>query len=572
VARWRSSDPAEQGLKAVAQPGFDVVQSIQAVAIGTVQMLYGYAYALFDGVTTATLEVSLPRNAVVDDFKVAVRAQRVDSTKVQEVAQVRSYASSAGNELVIDFGTPRTVSGIDLPTGANVLTVYSWLGSQFSPQPAFGTSVGPPTPNSGATFAELRTERLRVVMSRALSAAELAEVRLRLPEPPSGLEIRIDDGAPVWSHPEPVQPRMTVTALDDDGWNSESRRIVPLTDALAALTGDPLAADDAVVFKLTLTTKVPCLLALVVHGTPQLRRIRRVRFGSDTATPLDFAGEGALELPLVLPEPPAGPARRIDKLSWVATADLPPWRALPPVGPDAALGSDGAALAELLVDAQRAVCVRLSGRGGLAELTAVRLPLRSLGDGAEARVVLWSVAEESAEGSLPLAPMPQGASEPVTLAASQAEQWVSFSFTKPVAVESGRMPWLALNVSRGELAWALGRASGVAGDPLDDQAIRRGPPNGPWKALPAPLQNSAGLLDARARLRCVGLAPKAAPLAPMTLALVGAAPLDLNPTVKGAAGELAPLPALLAAQPVLRLVSRTAGSLQLRDVDVISST
>jgi hypothetical protein len=539
----------------MALPIAQIVEVSPAV-VGGVQMMYAFAYALFDGVTTATLDIQLPRNALVDDYRVLVRAERVDSTLVQEVAQVRSYASNAGNELVVDFGTPRTVSGVDLPGGVNVQFVYAWLGSQFAPSPAYAKSSGA-TPD--ALFAELRTERLRIIVSRAPSAAELAQMRLRLPEPPSGLAISIDGAPPVWTHPEPVQPRSTVSAPDEDGWDKESRRIVPLTQALAALTGDALAADDAVALQLKLSTQVPCRLSLVVHGTPLLRRIRRVRFGGETTAALAFAAEGRLDLPLPLPAPP-GP-RRIDELRWVAQAELPALRVQPPLGPDAAPGSGVPALAELRITPERAMCVRLPGGSGLAGLLGVRLPLRAFGDGAEARVVLWSN-----QGALPLEPLAQGASAPLTLAAADAEAWVGFDFPAAVPVAAADMPWLALVVSRGEVGWSLAAASG--GQPDGDGVIRHGPPNGPWKALPAPLQGA--LLDARARLRLVGLAAKETPLAPMVLQFAGQQ-VPLDPTPKGLAGSLALSPGVVLDAPGLSLISHVAGNLQLRDIDVISS-
>ncbi len=555
-----------------------MVQAVQVIAQGVesvvsvgVQMMYAYAHALFDGVTSVSVEVALPRNALVGKYQFVVQAERVDSTLVQEVAQVRSYDTNGTKELVIDFGTPRTISGIDLPGDAKVTNAFSWLGSQFSPNSALGGGfIGPLLPSPNVIFAELRTERLRVLLSRALTETELAAVRVRLPEPPSGLEIRIDDAQPVWSHPEPVQPRSAVSAPDAAGWDTNSRRIVDLTAGFAALTGDPLAAEAGVMFKVTLSTKVPCRLALAVHGTPQLRRIRRVQVDNDTTAELEFASEGQLDLALPLPAPPAGATRRIDEVRWLAVADLPTQRVLPPLGPPPAATAAEPVLAELLVDAQRAAIVRLPAGSGLAELQAIRLPLRALGDAAEARVVLWAVAEAS---SMPGQPLPQGASEPVTLTASAAEQWVSFPFKQAVPLGPGPMPWMALVVARGELSWALAQAA--AADGLAEQVIRRGPPNGPWRALPAPLQSASDVLDARARLRLVGVAPKDAPLAPLTLALAGAPigspAIAFTPTPKGAPGVLVPTSPFNMAQPTLQLVSRTAGSVQLREIDIISS-
>jgi hypothetical protein len=369
-----------------------------------------------------------------------------------------------------------------------------------------------------------------------------------------------------------VQPRADITAPVATAWDKDSQRIVDLTAALAALSGDPLAAEEPVVFKITLTTKVPCELDLDVQGTPLLRRVRRVRFGSETSTTLDFASEGRSELPLALPAPAAGSApRRIDEIRWLALADFGAQRVLPPVGPEVAAGSSDAVLAELTVSPDRAVCVGLPASTGLAELTAIRLPLKALGDGAEARLVLWSVPSA---GALPTAPLPQGTSEPLTLVASANEEWVTFVFEQPVPVEPALMPWMALTVARGELSWALARAGG-AGDAVDANlaanVIRRGPPNGPWKALPAPLQSAAGVLDARARLRLGGHAPKEAPLAPLALNIETRPVVNVTPTVKGLAGALLLSPGLAASEPTLVVTSLVAGSVVLRDIDVISN-
>jgi len=57
----------------------------------------------------------------------------------------------------------------------------------------------------------------------------------------------------------------------------------------------------------------------------------------------------------------------------------------------------------------------------------------------------------------------------------------------------------------------------------------------------------------------------------MTIALAGGTPAGLLPTPKGAAATLVLEPGIVATEPVLRLVSRVAGSLQLRDIDVVSN-
>ena len=544
-----------------------VVAGYEQFLLGSVAMSYLFPVALFQGRSETTLTVQLPRNALVDEWLLLVQAKRVDATLLQQVAQVRAYDSATSHELVVDFGTARTVSGITLPGNAQVKAVHAWLGTQFGPFSVFS----PPTLGTAdAVFTELRTERLRVVVSRQLSGEELAAVSLRLPEPPSGLSISIAGGPPVWQHPEPVQPRSNVATPDTAGWDAQSRRIVPLTAALAALAGDPLADEAAASFQLTLRTAVPCVLALSTSGAPKLRRIRRLRFGGETSTRSDFTSEGRIDLPLPLPAPPGGTLRRIDSLAWVAEADLPAERVLPPLGPDPAAATGVPVLAELLVDASRAVAVRLPAGSGLASLSALRLPLATDGDGAELRVVLWS-ADPAQPGGAPLQALPRGSSAPLTLPAAAPgapEAWLRFDFSEPQPLDDAAMPWMVLVAARGSVRWALAAAS-TAGL-LAGATPRRGPPNGPFKALPLPLQGAGGVLDARARLRLVGLPPKAMPLAPIDLQLNHGALVPVTPSAKGSAGSLAPAGGSSNAAPLLRLTSRVAGSVTWRDIEVIS--
>ncbi len=549
----------------------NLVAGYEQFLLGSVAMSYLFPVALFQGRSETTLTVQLPRNALVDEWLLLVQAQRVDATLLQQVAQVRAYDTATTHELVIDFGTARTVSGITLPGNAQVKAVHAWLGTQFGPFSAFTpASAG----TSDAVFTELRTERLRVVITRALTGDELAAVSLRLPEPPSGLAISIDSSPPVWLHPEPVQPRSNVANPDAAGWDLQSRRIVPLTAALAALAGDPLADDAPASFQLTLRTAVPCVLALATSGVPKLRRIRRLRFGggsgSETSTRSDFTSEGRIDLPLPLPPPPGPAPRRIDSLAWLAEAGLAAERVLPPLGPDPAAAPGVPVLAELLVDASHAVALQLPTGSGLETLTALRLPLAVDGDGAELRVVLWS-ADPGQPGGAPLAPLPRGSSAPLTLApqaSGSAETWQRFDFAEPQPLDAAAMPWLVLVAARGSVRWALAAGGGVG--PLQMPAPRRGPPTGPFKALPQPLQSAGGVLDARARLRLVGLPPKATPLAPIDLQLNDTAVVPVTPSAKGAAGSLAPPGGSSSAAPLLRLTSRVAGSVTWRDIDVIS--
>lgn len=533
--------------------------------------------SLSEGATSATLQLQLPRNALVDRFQVQVKAQRVDRVQAQQVAQVRRYSQSGGNELVIDFGTPRTVSTISLPSPLSISGVFAWLGSQFNTVNSLprNPSTGLPITDSSVTFPELRTERLRVQVSAKPSDEQLEQLVLHLPEPPSGLAIAIDGAPPVWLHPDPVQPRPAETTAKEDGWDRESQRLVDLTDALAALTGDPLADETPATFTLTLTTAVPCTLA-ISQTLLQTRRVRRVRFGEGHSTTLAFGEEGLALVPL--PTPPASGTRSVSSLRWVAEADLGPQRTLPPLGPEATPGEGGLPLAQALLTPEVAAIVQLPLGSGVMTLQALRLPLQALGDGAEVRAVLWAAGPPETGGT-PDRPLPDASSDPVTLAPGDTEAWVSLPFKRPpILPTSGDspMPWAALVVARGQVALGLAAASGNPAALVDQMRLRRGPPNGPWKALPAPLQSASALIDARGRLRLCGLPPKGAPLAPLTLALDGSAStVDLNPLPKGEAGRLELAAGAPGASPPggvqLRITSRVAGRLTLRDVDVVSN-
>jgi hypothetical protein len=104
--------------------------------------------------------------------------------------------------------------------------------------------------------------------------------------------------------------------------------------------------------------------------------------------------------------------------------------------------------------------------------------------------------------------------------------------------------------------------------------VRHGAPNGPWRELPAPFRNGAGsLIDGCGRIRTGGLAPKALPIAPLSVGLKGATSgsVEVTPTAKGVAVDLSFLPAVDTgiATPVLTITSRVAGSITLRDIDVV---
>src|SRR6185295_3420891 len=121
----------------------------------------------------------------------------------------------------------------------------------------FSDPVNFPAPKASTKLpSEVRTERIEVIVTGTVVAAQLAtEMFFVMPDLPSGLELRIDDGPPVFKHPAPVQPG-DETALGDADWNAQARRIVHLADAFARLTGDA-TRDEPVTFKLVLSSRAP---------------------------------------------------------------------------------------------------------------------------------------------------------------------------------------------------------------------------------------------------------------------------------------------------------------------------
>lgn len=516
------------------------------------------------GIASASLERKLARNTVVRQFDVVVQAGRAPETAVEQVAQVRTYAVPGSNTVVIDFGMPRTVNAISAPVA--VQEVSTWTGAAFTEKP-FHTGNG-----NHAVFGEVRTERLLVKLAAAIPADISKSLVLELPEVPTDLAITINGGAPVWTHPGPVQPGSGT--LSATTWTADARRIVSLTDALNALLSDPSSTEETTL-EIRLTTKTPGVLDIKEHAH-SFSFINRIDFNGDTSTVLDFTEEGSIALSL--PVPGEG-SRTVEELRLTVSGNLPPERVLPPVGPPPARTADVPVLAELVLDPQRAACVRLSDRSGLAELAAIRLPLVTNADGAEVAVVLWT--DSTGE---PAAPLPNGASAPVALTAAPGtnDVWTRFAFPKPLPLEQGTPLWAAVLVSRGTVTWALA-SSGPGQDPLiEANVLRRGAPKGPWHELPEVFFQPAFLigriarrnLRALGRVRMIGTAPKTAPIAPLAIEAVGP-PLDITPTAKGVRvpmqGTTAFPPPSLAADVslVVDVVSRTAGAVTLQDVDVV---
>lgn len=555
----------------------DAVFQATLVAVGDVQWIQPIGFFIANGVAQVAETITLPRNTLVDDYKVVVQALPPYQVPLSLVAQVRDGEDQGLNAFVVDFGSMVSLAGLSLPAPAVISGVKAWTGAAFATQFTYPRTPDQPL-DGGASFTEIRTERLLVRYSGSISADDALEDGFAyLTDPPSGLELRIDGGPPVWTHPAAVRSG-TDPALNVTTWNDQGKRLVDVTAALQALTGDPLAPEAPVTFTLTLSARLPCLLTLARQGTPQLRRIRRVSFAGAESTSVIVAGEGVQTVSLPLPPAAPGATRRVGEVRMTAAGVFPPDRTLPPVGPDAALGPaapGGPAqvlVAEMVIDPGHAICIRVATAAGLGELLGVRLPLSIGAGGAELRVTVRDTLSID-----PAVAVVSQTSDPVARDGG-AEAWTSFAFKKAWPLDAAALPWLVITAARGEATLAVAAGGSLVGPvpgTIDLAEIRRGPPGGPWQALPAPLTQSpasGGVIAARGRVRLVGLPPKAVPLAPLSVSLAGGGgETPLTPTAKGVAVSLAPFVPVVQATPTLELTAFAPGTLTLSAIDVVTT-
>lgn len=517
-----------------------------------------------DGRTQARISFEIPANASVDQCDVIITATRAALVKASDAADLREalgQGASPSPAVVIDFGALRTVNAILLPfaSGAGRYTVTPWLGSGFAPTAL--TLGNPSQPISraedGASYqlyrypiSETRSERLLIELD--VAGIDLANViavmELSLPELPADLNLRINGGVPVWEQPGKVQLG-TSAERDTDGWTDAGERRLPLAAALTEFTADPTSAAPRQI-TLELNSGVPGKLDLSIE-TLRYRLLHRLSFGQQDLN-LNFLTEGRQQLTLQAPEGDNGP-RRLRGMQLTLAADLPPERTLPPIGP-AASGTG-----ELVLGKGRAACTRLDGGKGLSELTALRLPLKTLAGSAEAHMMLW---QQDAITGLPGEPLEDAISEPVNWESSD-ESWLSFVFTKPLPFDPDRPPWAALIVNRGRVAWRFA--------PGTEHPLRLGAPAGPWRALPGLFGADKPLGTAGARIRVVGHASDTAPLPPIQLDLEDLSQtLEVTPTTEGIRLSLTISNENRFGETQLHITSFTPGTLMLSEIDLIT--
>jgi hypothetical protein len=567
-----------------------------AVPIGTVvEFAFGFLqYAMpqlvVNGGSSVAETVSLARNAVVlAPFLVTVRAGRAQWSRSGDVARIRTVDTSGNGQtrtsLVVDFGMLRTVNAVAVLNSLTrqVLQVKVWTGMGFADPPLLNADVPSKITSSTSVLtgfadavvpfpSEVKTERLQIDLVGGGDEQALGqEVLVQLPDDPADLELRINDGPPVWTAPG-------AAVADVAGWQAAEGGLVQqqidLSQALTALLGDPAAdLSQTLELRLVLSARVPGALALELpaEGARTIRHITQVTQGfPDGARELQFPAEG--QIPVSLPLPPW--AKRVDEVRLSVSANLPPERVLPPLGPAAETiaGAGGSVpFAELVLDPDHAACLTLSPDTDLVELSALRLPIRVGQGGAEVRILLMS-PDAAGEPGTALDP---GASEPVSLeeTAGGGEVWTTFTFPQPVTLDAGAPPFAAILVTRGGVRLGLGRVPDGSGQVPGTGEIWLGPPAGPWQRLPA-VSVLAGM---RGRFRMVGKAGRDKPVAPVHLALQGASDEEtlVVPTAKGVEATIRPSASLAVGSEsavTLEAVSLVAGAVTVRGVRALVRT
>ena len=535
---------------------------------------------------TASVEqtVHLPRNAVVmSPWRVGVRAGRAQWTFANAVAQTRvtdisrtGTGAQQRRSVVIDFGGLRTVSAVGLMDNSlTIIRVRAWNGAAFGDPPAAGVRSGTINESTAALAgidgfiarfsSEVRTERLQVDLIGGGTIESIGEVLIvELPDAPADLELRINGGAPVWTSPGAV-------VKGAPGWTDDGelqRQDVDLSAALTALLGDPTADITPTELRITLSARVPGALELLLPAASAqtIRYIRAVELSPEDAD-LEFAEEGLEDVALAVPSWAAA----VEEVRLRVTADLPPERTLPPVGPSPLLiGTTTTPIAELRLDPDHAAVfdpVAVPFADSLAELIGARAPMVVSRGGVELRMLLLARDQDSGGNDMPGAPLPGGSSTPIVLDAAplDGETWATFALPKAVKLDGGALPYVCIVATRGEAQCAFT-------DSLSGSTIWRGPPSGPFTRLPS----LGGLPLLRGRVRVTGRAARQSPIAPLQLWVGSAAGAvrELTPTPKGlelAITPVAPIAPDAAGTVTLSIVSRVPGTVSLADVRLILS-
>jgi len=398
------------------------------------------------------MELLVAPGAIVTQAVARVTADAPGTTNIGGIATVRAAAgepASSSTQLVVDFGTLRTVSALAASTAIDGVT--PWVGTRFDGEvDGFLSSLS----RHELSFTELQTERLLIDLATAQSPADLAASGLvTTTTPPADLELRVG-ATRVWFRPGPAP-----------GGFSEDVDVTSAVQAVVDAGGVP-GADGNLAVSLVLSARVPGELGLALPEEPRFLRTLTVDFPG-TTTRIAFPEEGVADV--VVPVPADVVAATIHRVvATVAAEDRGPLRVLPPVDP--IISTD----AELVLDPDRRLVAKLppGPLGRMGRVAGVRLLLAPGVGGIEVTGALLAGTSE-----VPGDPLPDATLTPVNLPAG-GRAWATLGLPRAIEYEPDPTAalWVSVAVTRGSAVLALADPQGV---PAQDVAVlRRVAPNG----------------------------------------------------------------------------------------------
>lgn len=345
--------------------------------------------------------------------------------------------SSAEQAFIIDFSGIRSILKLKLPSTKGVMTlVLPWLGTEFSPRPAFGGQlttggVTRPVPDSsGKTVVGLTgietTKLLVQVASAKVDASTFANFcQILTATYPSNVKASINGRLPFWTHPGVLDEEAEITGLAED---------------LNALLKDVTAPTPV---KLLLTTDTPGVLNTSYTAASDLA------FEHEAAAL--WGGQEAIEVPLQalveqtveLPFPATGTQPwRVNAVTLELAGQFPPWRAFN-AQTTAQPGKLGMKISAKFSVARRFV---FSEDG---ELYGFSILMRPSAENAELQLQVVTEKDGQPDFAKPLAT----ADLSLEAATEDAPRWIDVLFAAPAAVEKNKGLWLATKAKTGVGEW-----------------------------------------------------------------------------------------------------------------------
>jgi hypothetical protein len=345
--------------------------------------------------------------------------------------------SSSEKAFLIDFSGIRSILKLKLPTGKGLMTlVLPWLGTEFSPRPAFGgqktsggvtRSVPDIDGRSVVGLTGIETTKLLVQLSDTnLDASTFANFcQILTATYPSNVKASINGRLPFWTHPGVLDEQAEITGLADD---------------LNALLKDVTAPTPV---KLLLTTDTPGVLKTSYAAASDLafEREAGALWGGQEA--IEVLLQALVEQTVELPFPAKGiKAWRVNAVTLNLAGAFPPWRAFS-AQTTALPGKLG-----MKISAKFSVARRFAFSED-GELYGFSILMRPSTESSELQLQVVTEKDGQPDFAKPLAT----ADLSLEAATADAPRWIDVVFASPTAVKKNKGFWLAAKAKTGVGEW-----------------------------------------------------------------------------------------------------------------------